>query len=89
MDGPIRVDTIEPGELLGWSDLIDSHKWNFDARALTDVQAIAMDCAKLGQLIDADHELGYQVYRCLARVLDGRLSNARRRLLELVVSGPA
>ena len=85
MHGPIGVDTIEPGEFLGGTGLIDSQKWNFDARALTDVHAIAIDCAKLGQMIKADHELGYEVYRCLAQVLDDRLGKARRRLLELIV----
>jgi len=83
MHGPIGVDTIEPGEFVGGTGLIDSQQWKFDARALTDVQAIAIDCPKLCQLIKADHELGYEMYRCVARVLDGRLGKARQRLLEL------
>ena len=85
MHGPIGVDTIEPGEFVGGTGLIDSQQWKFDARALTDVQAIAIDCTKLDQLIKADHELGYEMYRCVARVLNGRLGKARRRLLELMV----
>ena len=85
MHGPIAVDKIGPGELLGGSGLLNRQKWNFDARALTDVQAVAIDCTRLAQLIEDDHLLGYHVYRCLARILDGRLSTARRRLLEMTV----
>lgn len=85
MHGPIAVDKIGPGELLGGSGLLNRQKWNFDARALTDVQAVAVDCSQLARLIEDDHELGYHVYRCLARILDGRLSTARRRLLEMAV----
>ena len=85
MHGPIVVDTIAPGDLLGASGLLNSQKWSFDARALTDVQAVAIDCTKLHGLTEMDHELGFLIYRALARTLDGRLATARRRLLELVV----
>jgi len=85
LHGPLCVETISAGELLGGSGLVTTHQWNFDARALTDVSAIAIDCARLRELAEQDHELGYQVYRCLARILDGRLTTARRRLLELSV----
>ena len=85
LHGPLNVETIHAGELLGGSGLVSSHNWNFDARALTDVQAIAIDCTKLRQIAEEDHELGYQIYRALARILDARLTSARRRLLDLAV----
>lgn len=84
MHGPIVVDTIARGELLGGSGLLNSQKWSFDARALSDVRAIAIDCTKLHVLTEMDHELGFLIYRALARILDGRLTTARRRLMELV-----
>jgi CRP/FNR family cyclic AMP-dependent transcriptional regulator len=84
MHGPIVVDKAGPGEMLGGSGLLNRQKSSFDARALSDVRVIAIDCAKLARLMEADHELGYQVYRRLARILDGRLTSAWRRLLELI-----
>jgi CRP/FNR family cyclic AMP-dependent transcriptional regulator len=84
MHGPIVVDTIAAGDLLGGSGLVNSQKWSFDARALTDVRAIAIDCTKLHMLTEQDRELGFLIYRALARILDGRLTTARRRLMELV-----
>lgn len=83
MHGPIVVDTIAPGDLLGASGLLNSQKWSFDARALTDVQAVTIDCGKLRWLTEQDYELGFRIYRVLARTLDGRLATARRRLIEL------
>ncbi len=84
MHGPIVVDTIAAGDLLGASGLLNAQKWSFDARALTAVRAIAIDCTKLHILTEQDHELGFLIYRALARILDGRLTTARRRLMELV-----
>ncbi|MEP7362245.1 MAG: cyclic nucleotide-binding domain-containing protein [Acidobacteriota bacterium] len=84
MHGPIAVDTVSQGELLGASGLLNSQKWNFDARALSDVRAIAIDCTQLRALAEEDHELGFQVYRSLAQILETRLGTARRRLLELI-----
>lgn len=82
LHGPLSVETVGPGEMLGGSGLVTSHNWSFDARALTDVEAIAIDCTRLREMAEEDHELGYHVYRCLARILDSRLTTARRRLLE-------
>ncbi len=89
MHGPIGVDKVGPGELLGGSSLLNPQKSSFDARALTDVQVIAIDCGQLALLMEDNHELGYHVYRCMARILDGRLTSAWRRLLELIAPARA
>lgn len=82
LHGPLGVESVSAGEMLGGSGLVTSHNWSFDARALSDVEAIAIDCTRLREMAEEDHELGYHVYRCLARILDARLTTARRRLLE-------
>ena len=37
--GPVVIETIEGGEVLGWSWLFAPYRWHFDARALTGVRA--------------------------------------------------
>lgn len=81
--GPLRIETLAAGDLLGGSGLLGPHRWNFDARALTDVTATAFDCAAVQIRAERNHELGFHVYRKLCQVLDKRLLDARQRLLEL------
>src|SRR5690242_19826618 len=41
--GAITIHTVETGEVLGWSSLISPYRWHFDAQALEDTRAIAID----------------------------------------------
>ena len=34
--GPMMIETIEAGEVIGWSWLFAPYRWHFDARALTE-----------------------------------------------------
>ena len=37
--GPAIIETLEAGEVVGWSWLFPPYRWHFDARALTPVLA--------------------------------------------------
>jgi CRP/FNR family cyclic AMP-dependent transcriptional regulator len=41
--GSLTIETLGPGELLGWSWLIPPYRWQFDARAVDLVRAVAFD----------------------------------------------
>ncbi len=43
--GPVTIETIEGGEMLGWSWLFPPYRAHFDARALNAVRALALDGA--------------------------------------------
>ncbi len=45
--GGLVIDTLEPGEVVGWSWLFEPYVWHFDARAATPLRAIAFDGACL------------------------------------------
>ena len=45
--GPVTIETIEGGEMLGWSWLFPPFKARFDARALNAVRALSLDGACL------------------------------------------
>ena len=85
--GPLVIETMDEGEVLGWSWLVPPYRYFGDARAVTPVSAIALDGTCLRGKCEADSELGYQLLKQVAAVMYQRLESARVRLLDLY--GPA
>jgi CRP/FNR family transcriptional regulator, cyclic AMP receptor protein len=85
--GTAVIETIEAGEVLGWSWLFEPYRWHFDARALSLVRATAFDGACLRGKCDADPALGYDLMGRFAQVLIGRLQSTRLRLLDVYGDG--
>lgn len=77
------IDTVDAGEVVGWSWLVPPYRWFFDARAVQDVSAVAFDAACLRTKCDEDPELGYALMQRVVRVMYERLQAARVRLLDL------
>jgi CRP-like cAMP-binding protein len=86
--GAVRLETLEAGEVLGWSWLFPPYKAHFDARALTLVRALALDGACLRGKCEADPALGYQLIKRFAPILIQRLDAARMQLMDLYGSQP-
>jgi CRP-like cAMP-binding protein len=84
--GPVVLQTMSDGEILGWSWLFPPYVYQFDVRARTEVSATAFDGACLRSKCDADPALGYAFMQRLARVFSARLEATRRQLLD--VYGP-
>jgi CRP/FNR family cyclic AMP-dependent transcriptional regulator len=81
--GPAIIETLEAGEVAGWSWLFPPYRWHFDARALTGLRATAFDGACLrGKCLD-DPRLGFELMSRFAQVLIERLQWTRLRLLDL------
>jgi CRP-like cAMP-binding protein len=81
--GALTVETIEPGEVVGWSWLFPPHRWHFDGRAAEPVRAIAVDGACLRGKCDADPALGYDLIGRFSQVMLERLQATRLRLADL------
>ena len=81
--GAVTIETIEPGEVVGWSWLFPPYRWHFDARAITLVRATAFDGACLRGKCEADSTLGYDLMSRFAQVLIERLQWTRLRLLDV------
>ncbi|MCB9685542.1 MAG: cyclic nucleotide-binding domain-containing protein [Alphaproteobacteria bacterium] len=71
------VETVEAGELLGWSWLIGQWQWHADARALTEVHAIRLDGDALAERCRAEPSLGFELARRALRAATGRLERSR------------
>jgi len=79
--GPIIILTLDEGEILGWSWLVAPYRWRFDARAIELTRAIALDGKCLRTKSEDDHELGYQLLKRFAHIIDKRLAATRMQLL--------
>lgn len=81
--GTRLLDTVEEGEVLGWSWLVPPHHWFLDARAVDAVSVISIDARCLRGKCDEDPALGYALLQRVARVMYQRLQSARVRLLDM------
>jgi len=78
--GEAVVQTVGPGEVVGWSWLLPPYRWQFDSRAMDTVQGIAFDAEWLREKCEQDHELGYHLLTQLLAVIASRLAATWRQL---------
>jgi CRP/FNR family cyclic AMP-dependent transcriptional regulator len=82
-EGPVIIETIGMGELLGWSWLFPPFKWAFGAVAATPVEAFEFDAPAVRAACASDLVLGYELNQRVTRVLAKRLQATRIRLIAL------
>jgi len=80
--GKIRIQTIGPGEVLGWSWLIPPHFWHFDARALEPTEAIFFYGPPLRDECESDHDLGFELFKRISQIMLRRMHATRWQLLK-------
>ncbi|HEY7200271.1 MAG TPA: cyclic nucleotide-binding domain-containing protein [Candidatus Dormibacteraeota bacterium] len=85
--GSVVVQTLGPGDTLGWSWLFPPYRWHLDALARDAVAAIAFDAACLRAKCEADHELGHRLMGRFADVMLRRLTATRLQLLDVYAHG--
>ena len=81
--GPIIIRSREAGEVLGWSWLVPPYTWHFDARAVEETRAIALDGKCLREKCEQDHDLGYEVMKRFAVIIAERLEATRLQLMDV------
>ena len=81
--GAVTLETLGPGEILGWSWLVPPYRNAFGARALDAVHVIALDGACLRGKCERDPALGFDLLKVIATVFVRRLEETRMRLLDL------
>ena len=80
-EGPVVIDNIGMGDVLGWSWLFPPYRWVFGAVCAVPVEAFEFKAAAVRDCCAADPVVGYELTRRLIRVLAGRLRSARTRLV--------
>ena len=84
--GPVEIQTLSDGDILGWSWLFPPYRWHFDARAVELTRAIALDGKCLRTKCEADHNLGYELLKRFSNILEQRLQAMRLQLLDMYSS---
>ena len=80
---PILVDTLGDGDILGWSWLLPPFHWRFNAHARTGLRAIALDGKCLRTKCEENHDLGYELLKRFARIVERRLDALRSHLIDV------
>ena len=79
----LTLQTVGPGEVLGWSWLLPPHHWQLDARAVKPTRALVVDASALRREFEARPEDGYHFLLRLLPVIAERLENTRVQLLDI------
>jgi CRP-like cAMP-binding protein len=79
----VTVQTLGPGDVLGWSWLLQPFRWRFDGVATVPVTAIELDAVRLRELTDEDCSMGYAIAVRLVEALAERLHGTRARLIDV------
>jgi CRP-like cAMP-binding protein len=78
-----QIFTVGPGELLGWSSVLEQSCYIARARALEKTRLVEMYVAQLLTICQRDPQFGYELMHRTALALAKRLSATRMQLLDV------
>ena len=79
----ITIQTVQGGEILGWSWLIPPHKNRFSCRAIEATRVISLDGKCLRNKCEENHDLGFELLKRLAVIFTERLEVTRKQLINI------
>jgi CRP/FNR family cyclic AMP-dependent transcriptional regulator len=82
--GRRSIMTAGPGDLFGWSALVEPRLETASARAVEETEAVGIKGGALMDLCREDLGLGFEVYHELAEVISARLIATRLQLLGIL-----
>jgi len=85
--GSIIIQMLDEGDVLGWSWLFPPYRWMSSAKAIELTRAIALDGKCLRGKSEEDHDLGYELLKRFARVVQERLDATRLQLINVYEVG--
>jgi CRP/FNR family cyclic AMP-dependent transcriptional regulator len=86
--GPVALETIQAGEVIGWSWLFPPYLWHLDAVATESVRATVFDGKCLRGKCEENHDLGYELAMRSAQIMMQRLQATRLQLLDVYGARP-
>jgi len=78
----VTIDELGPGELFGWSAVLDHPMFTAAVWTLEDSTFILFDGQQLRRLFEVNNHIGYRVMKSIADVISSRLENLRARLVD-------
>lgn len=83
IEGPnLEVQSIGPGDPVGWSWLIPPYKWQFRARAVEAGDLLEVDGKSIRAQCEQDSRLGYELMKRFAGLMSERMVHARRKMMD-------
>jgi CRP/FNR family cyclic AMP-dependent transcriptional regulator len=81
--GPVTIQALTAGDVLGWLGFLKPYHWHFDARALDLTRVISLDVPCLLGRCEANHELGYELLKRYAHYLAVQFRVTKLQLMDL------
>ncbi|TVS10194.1 MAG: hypothetical protein EA424_25750, partial [Planctomycetaceae bacterium] len=79
--GELRtVDTLVAGDLAVWSTVVEPYRCTASGTIRKDTKLLAIQGAKLRELMETNHDLGYRLLLSVTKLLATRLEGARVQL---------
>ena len=79
--GNITYKLTDPGEVFGWSSMVESGRYTSSGVCATDVKLVRIHRDKLDKLFDIHPAAGVKILKRLGNIVAGRLSSAYSDLL--------
>jgi CRP-like cAMP-binding protein len=79
----LTLQTIGPGEVMGWAWLVPPYHWPVDARALKPTRLIVLDTFVLHRYFKLHPDVGYRFVLRLMPVIAKRLDDTRVQLADI------
>ncbi|MGC9960946.1 MAG: cyclic nucleotide-binding domain-containing protein [Acidimicrobiales bacterium] len=81
--GLVSLETLQTGDILGWSWVVPPYVWHFDAVAVEHVRAVELHADCLLPYLEENPAAGYRLMTEVAKIMEERLESTRIRLLDL------
>jgi CRP-like cAMP-binding protein len=81
-----QIVSVGPGEMLGWSSLIEQPKFSAAAVVVEPTRLVRIDATRLWEICDEDPRFGYDFMRRAVLALAKRLTTTWRQLSHLHIS---
>jgi CRP-like cAMP-binding protein len=78
--------TVGPGEMLGWSSLVEGARFAATAVVAEPARLVQIDAARLRAICDDDPQFGYEFIRRTMLALANRLTVTWNQLSQLYIS---
>jgi CRP-like cAMP-binding protein len=81
--GPVTIQTLGDGDVLGWLGFLKPYHWHLDARAMELTRAVSLDVLCLQEKCEQNHELGYELLKRYAHHLAVQFRVTKLQLLDI------
>ena len=81
--GMVTIQTLGPGDALGWSWLFPPNRWHFSASAAEPTEVIEFEATHLREKAEENRDFGNELITRVAKILLERLQGTREQLIDV------